>query len=259
MCLIVFAYRCHPRHHLVVGANRDEFHERPTAPAAFWDDEPRILAGRDLLGRGTWLGVTRDARFAALTNYRAGADERRDAPSRGNLVSGFLRCSSPPDQYLDEVAHRGAQYNGFSLVVGDGSRLGWYSNRADAPRMLSPGIYGLSNALLDTSWPRVDNAKRELEQLIARDSWTAQELLAFLDDREPAAEADLPDTGVGPERERWLSPLFITGEHYGTRSSTALVIDEDGRIDFTERSFEAGGVERSTVHFELVPGLSRAS
>lgn len=251
MCLIVVAHRMHADYPLIVGANRDEFHGRPTAPARFWDDRPDILAGRDLLGRGTWLGVSRMGRFAALTNYRSSSDGPRDAPSRGSLVTDFLDAVASPREYLDSVSERGADFNGFSLLVAEGDDLGWYSNRDGAPRWLEPGLYGLSNALLDTPWPKVTKIKAALGHLMAADFWNADELLAVLADSHPALDRDLPSTGVGAERERQLSALFIQGEHYGTRSSTVLTIDREQTVAFVERTHVPGHQGVSTVHFEF--------
>jgi uncharacterized protein with NRDE domain len=160
MCLILIAWQAHPDYPLVVAANRDEFFARPTAAAAFWPDAPQVLAGRDLEAGGTWLGVSRQRRFAALTNYREGGRQRVDARSRGALVADFLTSRASPVAYLTQLETAAAEYNGFNLVVGDGESLAYYSNRGDGqPRWLKPGIYGLSNHLLDTPWPKLASAK----------------------------------------------------------------------------------------------------
>lgn len=251
MCLIFVGYRHHPRYPLVVAANRDEFYARPTAPAAFWSDAPDLLAGRDLLGRGTWLGITRAGRFAAVTNFRSGAENRKDAPSRGLLVSGFLSSRADARSYLQALEGAAAQYNGFNLLLGDGERLCFFSNRDRGARELAPGLYGLSNHLLDTPWPKVVEGKRRLQALLDDDRWCEESVLELLFDREPAPEADLPDTGVSRAFERALSAIFIEGGAYGTRSSTVLTVDREGRARFVERTYEPATLAPSTVEFEF--------
>jgi len=241
MCLIFIAHRLHPRYPLLVAANRDEFHARPTAAADWWADAPEVLAGRDLQAGGTWLGITRGGRFAAITNYREPGKHRSHAPSRGDLVSDFLRGEERPVEYLDRVAARGTRYNGFSLLAGDGAVIGCYSNRGGAPRVLVPGLYGLSNHLLDTPWPKVEEGKQALERVLARDAIDLDALLELLANRETPPDEVLPDTGIGSEWERRLSARFVRGAEYGTRSSTALVVDVAGRVQFVERAFDAAG------------------
>jgi uncharacterized protein with NRDE domain len=246
MCLILFAHRAHPAQRLVVAANRDEWFRRPTAAAAFWADAPEIFAGRDLEHRGTWLGVTTTGRFAAVTNYRDPGSHRPDAPSRGRLVSDFLRTRATPASYLERLRPDAASYNGFSLVVGDGASLCYLSNREGEVRSLAPGIYGLSNNLLDVPWPKVRLGKEGLaRQLDAHVD--ADTLLALLDDTRTAPDAELPSTGVSSEWERKLSALRIVADGYGTRSSTALLIGGEGEVAIAERSFDERGREQSTV------------
>jgi uncharacterized protein with NRDE domain len=251
MCLIFVAYENHPRYPLVVAANRDEFYRRPTAPAGFWPEHPALLAGRDLEGGGTWLGISRSGRFAAVTNYREPGKARVDAPSRGHLVSAFLLREDTPMQYLKRVSAHGADYNGFNLLAGDRSGFCWYSNRADGPRELSPGVYALSNHLLDTSWPKVARGRAGFQSILAGETLDEDGLLELLADRTTALEEDLPDTGVGPDLERVLSPIFISSERYGTRSSTVLCLDDEGRASFVERSYGPGGRVTGTVGFEF--------
>ncbi len=241
MCLIYVAHRVDPLHPLVVAANRDEFHDRPTAPAGWWDDTPEILAGRDLEAGGTWMGVTRGGRFAAVTNFRDPSVRRPDARSRGNLVRGFLDSSHGAMEYLRELAAEGERYNGFSLLVHDGRTLAFLSNRGGPPSVVARGVHGLSNHLLDTPWRKVEEGKLELLSLLAAGGPTPGALLALLDRREAAPDASLPDTGVGLERERWLSARFILGESYGTRCSTAVVVSAARDVVFQERSFDAAG------------------
>jgi len=246
MCLILLAHRAHPAFRLVVAANRDEWFRRPTASAAFWADAPEIFAGRDLEHRGTWLGVTTSGRFAAITNFRDPGSHRPDAPSRGRLVSDFLRSSATPVSYLGHLGPDASSYNGFSLVVGDGASLCYFSNREGAVRSLEPGVYGLSNSLLDVPWPKVKLGKERLaRQLDARVD--ADALLALLDDTRTAPDDELPSTGVSSEWERKLSALRIVADSYGTRSSTALLIGAEGEVAIAERSFDERGRERSIV------------
>jgi uncharacterized protein with NRDE domain len=250
MCLILFAHRAHPAYRLVVAANRDEWFQRPTAPAAFWADAPDILAGRDLEQGGTWLGVTKHGRFAAITNFRDPGSHRADAPSRGGLVSAFLRAEITTTTYLEQLRPEAPAYNGFSLLVGDRTSLGYFSNREDRIRDLEPGIYGLSNHLLDVQWPKVQIGKERLAAWLDDDR-RPEALLALLDDTRGAPDAALPRTGVSLEWERRLSSLRIVGEGYGTRSSTALVIGTSGEIRFLERSFGEDGAETGVAQFAI--------
>jgi uncharacterized protein with NRDE domain len=246
MCLILLAHRAHPDFPLVVAANRDEWFRRPTAPAGFWPDAPEVFAGRDLEQQGTWLGITRSGRFAALTNYRDPASNRPDAPSRGALVSAFLRSPASPGEYLERLQHDAARYNGFSLLAGDGATLCYFSNREGEVRSLEPGVYGLSNSLLDVPWPKVESGKSQLVAALDRGP-NAETLLDILDDTQLASDAALPRTGMSPDWERRLSSLRIVADGYGTRSSTALLVDADGEVSFVERSFDGAGGESGIV------------
>jgi uncharacterized protein with NRDE domain len=246
MCLILFAYRAHPEYRLVIAANRDEWFRRPTAAAGFWADAPEIFAGRDLEQRGTWLGVTTTGRFAAITNFRDPANQRPDAPSRGHLVSDFLRARVTPAAYLERLRPDAGAYNGFSLLVADGASLCFFSNREGAIRSLAPGVYGLSNDLLDVPWPKVrtgkDRLARELEGRLDADA-----LLALLDDTGTAPDAELPRTGVGIEWERKLSAARTLTDGYGTRSSTTVLVGVDDGVEFLERSFDERGAPGALV------------
>jgi uncharacterized protein with NRDE domain len=219
MCLIVLAWRVHPEFPLIVAANRDEFHARPAAPAAFWEDHPALLAGRDLEARGTWMGVSRSRKFAAVTNYR-GAKEPRAVESRGALVSRFLSNGSTPGEYIDSL--KAGLYSGFNLLATDGAELWWTSNRDGAPRRLDPGIYGLGNTLLDA--PEVDGIKK-----------------AFAGELSPApAVESLFDL---------LETAKIVHPQYGTRCSTVLLAGE--RTRYAERSFAADGAAGETLHYDF--------
>ncbi|RII28976.1 MAG: hypothetical protein CXR31_03655 [Geobacter sp.] len=255
MCLILFAHECHPNYRLILAANRDEFYDRPTAPAAFWEDEPSLLAGRDLKVGGTWFGITATGRLAAITNYRDPAVHRPNAPSRGLLVSDFLRNSLPAETFLAELEPIGPTYNGFNLICGTRENLWHYSNRGGPPVPIPPGIHGLSNRLLDTPWPKVSRGTSALAELLQHDRIDPAELFAILADRSMAPDPLLPDTGVGLERERLLSPLHIASPDYGTRSATVLLVGRDGWVEFTEQTFN-GGVEPVTTvqqRFQYAP------
>jgi uncharacterized protein with NRDE domain len=253
MCLIVFDWQPDARPHgdravLTLSANRDEFFRRDADPMHWWTDAPGVLAGRDLTGGGTWLGVTRDGRFAALTNYRAPGELRPDAPTRGHLVSAFLAGERiAPLDYLRDVAREGNRYNGFNLLAGDFTRreLGWYGNRADAPpTLLEPGVHGLSNSLLNTPWPKLVAQRDALRDLILADEQpTLDEMIETLRDPRTANDEALPSTGLSIERERVLSAAFIETPEYGTRSTTALRVTptSDGLfVEIKERSDDDG-------------------
>lgn len=262
MCLILFANEPNSRYWLVLAANRDEFYSRPTAQAAFWEEVPNVLAGKDLKSGGSWMGVTCSGKVAAVTNFRAPGKVREDAPSRGSLVSDFLMSGESPAGFIDELRTRAHNYNGFNLLLGSAEGLWWYSNRYDKPpHMLTPGIHGLSNHLLDTPWPKAKRGKRALGRLIAgEEEITPEQLFSILGDRTPAADAELPDTGVGLELERVLSAPFIRTRDYGTRSSTALLIERTGNLTFVERSFDHADESQKETRYEfrIAPDLEES-
>ena len=253
MCLLLFAFKTHPSYKLILAANRDEYYDRPTAPSAFWKDAPNLLAGRDLRAGGTWLGITRSGRLAAITNYRDPAGTKKNAPSRGRIVTGFLLGREGPAEYLGELDREGTDYNGFNLIVGENDRLCWYSNHGPGVHRLSPGMYGLSNHLLDTPWPKVVRGKDALKRLLSEDAdlSSPEALFRILGDSTSPDDRDLPDTGIGFEWERILSPIFITSPNYGTRSSTLLLIDHQDRVTFIERTFNSSPEHTSSVKYEF--------
>jgi uncharacterized protein with NRDE domain len=242
MCLILLSFKQHSRYPVVLAANRDEFYERPSAPVTFWDNAPDILAGRDMKDGGTWLGITRKGRIAALTNYRDPASIKDDAPSRGWLVRDYLYGTEGPAAYLEKIARRADQYNAFNLIAGDASQLYYFSNRDFSNRgriiELTPGLYGLSNHLLDTSWPKVERGKAALASLLAgTEKPGSEEIFTILSDQSRPDDDRLSDTGVGLEWERILSAVFIVSPVYGTRSSTVLMIDRKDCVILTERVY----------------------
>lgn len=253
MCLILCAYRSHPRFDLVVAANRDEFLTRPTEPAGWWRDRSGLLAGRDLEQLGTWLGVTTSGRFAAITNVRDRIPPKNNPPSRGELVAGFLSGENDLDDFLVRLRETGARYNGFNLLFGDRDELAYCSNRGVEVGHLRPGIYGISNALLDTPWPKVRKGKERFAELLKRSDGAlpTEELFELLGDRTIAPDGELPDTGLPIELERMASSIFAAGEEYGTRSSTVVAIDKTGWVTFEERNLLSGSARR--FRFEIEP------
>lgn len=247
--MILLAWRAHPRYPLVVAANRDEFHSRATAPAAFWRDAPGVLAGRDLASGGTWLGVSRNGRFAAVTNYRDfDAPVPDAAPSRGALVADYLAGDVAPAAWTHAVAARGSRYRGFNLLSAGAGELWWVSNRDGGGRRLEPGLYGLSNHLLDTPWPKVVLGKARFADVLAR----GPSLAPLLDLLADTTLHDPPDPGgVHAARERMLSAARIVSPEYGTRCSSALLVDAAGRTRFAERSWTPSGSAAETVEFEF--------
>lgn len=240
MCIIFIAFEAREDYPLVLAANRDEFYARPTAAAGRWEDAPAIFAGRDLVGGGTWLGVSRSGRFAAVTNYRDPAG-KVGTISRGNLVADFLRGDAPAGEYLEAVRAHAGDFSGFNLLAGEISvsrrELFYYSNRGDEIRELGAGIYGLSNHLLDTPWPKLGGGKARFEGLVSREEFNKEHLFELLADEALAADDVLPDTGVGLEIERALSAIFIKTPIYGTRCSTVLTFDGELRSELDERVF----------------------
>jgi uncharacterized protein with NRDE domain len=246
MCLIALAWRAHPDFPLVVAANRDEWRDRPAAPAHWWDDHPAILAGRDLQAGGTWMGVTRARRFAAVTNFRDPSDRRSTALSRGTLVTEFLRGEDTPEAWLARLAASASLYNGFNLLVGDAGSLCYFGSREGEVRAVEPGVHALSNHLLDEPWPKVQRARAGMREALGDDG----ALFALLSDATPAPDDALPETGVGLARERQLSPILITGADYGTRASTVLRLGA-AAARLEERTRDATGTVTSVAAFDF--------
>jgi uncharacterized protein with NRDE domain len=251
MCLVVVALAAHPRYSLVVAANRDEYHARAALPA-HWGNRPPyagMLAGRDLAAGGTWMGVRGDGRWALVTNVREGRGGDTTAPSRGELVPDVL--NAPPASALAALGLRAAAYNGFNLLAGDAGRATWMSNRAAGLMSLAQGIHGLSNARLDTPWPKLTRTRDAVEAWAARGDADLVPVFAALADRTRARDADLPATGIPREWERLLSAPFIVSDDYGTRCSTVLAIGRDRSARFVERSFDARGNATGEVKFDF--------
>lgn len=240
MCLIAFAYDSHPDYDLIFAANRDEYYGRPTRKAQFWDEEPHILAGKDLKAGGTWMGVTKNGYFSALTNYRDPSEVKEEAPSRGQLPLNFLKQEMDPEEYLFQLKKHAKKYNGFNLLAGTPDKICYYSNRRGSVQVLQPGIFGLSNHLLNTSWPKVNKAKKDLQTIIKKDNISEETLFEMLTNDTPAPENQLPDTGLSKDLEKAVSPVFIKTEKYGTRCSSILIIKKNGEVTFVERRFKPG-------------------
>jgi uncharacterized protein with NRDE domain len=250
MCLILIVWRKHPQYPCLIAANRDEFHSRAAEPAHWWHDRPQILAGRDLVAGGTWLGITRTGRFAALTNYRSPQHRRTDVPSRGSLVTDALGSQDSAVDDLGGLQRVGPGYNGFNLIFSDGQRLAVHESVPGVGRVLAPGIYGLSNHVLDTPWPKVERAKARLHALLDQ-SIDPSSVLELLRDDRPARDEDLPGTGMSLEWERLLSSAFIRGSDYGTRCSTVIRVDQGGEVYFDEWTWDESGSESGRVRFQF--------
>ncbi len=239
MCLVAIAIDAHPRYRLVVASNRDEFRARATAAAHWWPSG--MLAGRDEVAGGTWFGVTRWGTWALVTNYREGPRAQHAAPSRGSLVPRVLADPRPLGETVAVVAAELSAFHGCNLVAGGASGGYYASNRADGIHPLGRGLFGLSNALLDTPWPKVTRVKSELRRWLEQPDPAPDTLFELLADRERPPDEHLPDTGIGLDRERLLSSPFIAAPDYGTHCSTVLTIDREGRTRFVERRFDAEG------------------
>ena len=238
MCIILFAWQQHTDYPLVVAANRDEFHHRP-AEAVRWRGD--LLCGLDLAAGGTWLGMTRAGRFAAVTNFREPIQDRTPGNrSRGMLPLGFLESDDSPQRWLQQLQPEQEQYGGFNLLVSDGDSLWYMGNRGADPQPVAPGIHALSNGLLDTEWPKTRRGKQLMGEALANGASPDMLLEILADDHLPDDNA-LPDTGVGVELERLVAPIFIQSAAYGTRASTAVRLHRSGGFDFTEQRWQPGG------------------
>jgi len=251
MCLILLSYKQHPIYPFIFAANRDEFYERPSAPASVWCDAQDVLGGRDLKEGGTWLGITRKGRIAALTNYRDPASVKIHALSRGWLVRDYLTGGEETPQFLEGLKSGIQRYNGFNLILGEWPDLYYFSHTGRLLKM-NAGLYGLSNHLLDTPWPKVERGKSAFGALLESGKELQPDaIFGVLADRSRPADALLPDTGVGLEWERILSSMFIVSPSYGTRSSTVILIDRSGQVQFIEKVYNGGSEAWLTARFDF--------
>lgn len=254
MCIVAWNWQPHGATPLLLLSNRDEFYARAAQPLHWWDDtagQQKILAGKDLQAGGTWLGVSRSGRLAALTNYRTPEPVRTDTPSRGELVANFLNNDVPADSFLQQLALHASHYNPFNLLVFDGRQLMGLESRSARVLTLGPGIGAVSNANFHTPWPKLTRLVRGLESQVAQGHSTASLLLPLLHDRHMAADSELPHTGVPLPLERMLSATFITSPTYGTRACSVVAI-QSKQVDFTEQIFGAEGLMGQS-HQQFVP------
>lgn len=251
MCLILFANQVHPIYKLVVAANRDEFYQRPTAHAQFWEDDPNILAGRDLEKMGTWMGITRQGCFSALTNYRDPKEEIAGKRSRGELVAQALKYKGEPEEYLKALEMEKHLFSGYNLLVGNSKALYYYSNIGKKIQKIERGIHGLSNHFLNTNWPKVEKGKLGMSDIIRNNEGDMiEDLFRLLQSSDPFSDNLLPKTGVSLDLERMLSPLFIKSKDYGTRSSTVLLMS-DKEVHYVERVYQKEAVSENKYKIEL--------
>ncbi len=240
MCMILWASDCHLKYKLVVAANRDEFYNRPTLPADYWPDHPRILAGKDIKHGGTWMGITTTGRFATLTNYRDPSNYDPQALSRGHLVQGYLENDLSPASYLKNLSNGKEEYNGFNLLTGTFDNLYYFSNQEKIIHKVEKGFHGMSNSLLDVPWPKVARGIKALEGCLQSREVNVESLFALMADRTQPPDHELPQTGVSLELERQLAPAFVKMQDYGTRSTTVILVDHSNYVQFRERSFKPG-------------------
>lgn len=251
MCLIFLSINQHPNYKLVIAGNRDEFYNRKTAAAQFWNDYRHIIGGRDLEAGGTWLAMTKQGKIGMVTNYRDPQNIDPKAPSRGHLVSDFLIHREPADQYLKNISNNGKKYNGFNLIVGHSNELWYHSNYKQGVEKLLPGFYGLSNHLLDTSWPKVLRGKEKIKPILDNPVIDPEALFEVLYDDHTAEDRLLPKTGLTLERERALSAMFIKTEGYGSRCSTVIMIDKNDDVFFAERVYDFNTFDYTTEIFRF--------
>jgi uncharacterized protein with NRDE domain len=250
VCLILFAWQAHSEYPLVLAANRDEFHQRPTAEADFWDDAPDILAGRDLQAGGTWLGVNRGGRFAAITNYREPSGPGiAKGRSRGRLVRNFLAGRKSPLEHAEGLRDQAAEYQGFNLLMGNRDSLAYVSNRDESVIAVESGVHGLSNHLLDTNWPKVEAGRDHLQDILRSGEIEPESLFDLLSDRSLTPGKIPQDIEKHLAPERMMKHYFIVSDVYGTRSSSVLLLRRDGSIYFSERQYNARGQATDTRRF----------
>lgn len=252
MCITLFALKSHRNYPLVFLSNRDEFHQRDTAPAHWWEHPQPILAGKDLEAGGTWLGIDRNGRIGNLTNYRDFREtQKTDAPSRGYLVTEFLNGEQPAEDYLEQILPEADRFNGFNLLTGAPGNLHYFSNRDGKVTRVPDGIHGLSNHLLNTPWPKVEKGKKGLTEILSEPHPNPDHLIRLMSDTTEAPVSELPDTGGGVAFEQRVSPIFIKDAIYGTRCTTVILIDRNGNISWEEKRFSPAGEVEGWSKFEF--------
>ncbi|MBZ0200834.1 MAG: NRDE family protein [Ignavibacteriaceae bacterium] len=254
MCLLIFSYRDHPDYKLILAANRDEFYKRPTLPAQYWGSKSAIFSGIDEEAGGTWLGVNKKGKLAALTNYRDLKNLKPNAPTRGKLVSDFLEEKIEGHLFSDNLIKTADDYNGYNLVFGDANSLLYFSNITKKVEELNTGIHSLSNHLLNSSWPKSNKINSLFNEVITRKKFSVESLFEILTDTEIFDENLLPDTGLPKEVERAISPIFIVAPSYGTRSSTVVLIDNNNKLFFEEHTYDEKGIvtQSSKTTFKII-------
>ncbi len=251
MCLILFSWDNHPKYKLIVAANRDEFYERPTTSLGIWEDDENIIAGKDLTAGGTWMGINKSGRFSALTNYRDIANIKQNAPSRGDLTRKYLSEEISDQNFFDFFKPTLSDFNGFNILNGNFDQLTYFNNEHQQLIEIKPGIYGLSNAFLDTNWPKVSRAKEMFSSIVKAEEPQTNDLINFLQDKTQAEDKDLPETGLSYEMEKVVSSMFIESANYGTCCSTVLTVDYSGKGRITERSYPVGNRSDEIKSFEF--------
>jgi len=248
MCLILFSYKNHPTFDLVMAANRDEFRDRPTEKLGYWDDAPSVLAGRDLQNGGTWMGITRDGRFAAITNFRNLSTIKEDSPSRGYLVKDYLLGNDSPLDYIEKINTVASTYSGFNLLLGDMKNFYYFSNCKKGHEEITPGFHGLSNNFLNTPWPKVEKGKKGFKKILLNSLQPEiKPFFILLSNPSQPEDGELPRTGVSLEWERMLGPIFINNSFYGTLSQSLLFITKDRHVIFYERTIHRDNYKKGSV------------
>ncbi len=251
MCLIFISFQHHPKYKLAVAANRDEFYHRKTAAANYWSDYPQILAGRDLEAAGTWLGISTSGKISMLTNYRDLKNINPNAPSRGQLVSDYLKSSMTAEAYMQSIESEGKKYNGFNLIVGNPEEFWYYSNYRNGIMKLVPGFYGISNHLLESPWPKVLIGKQKIAPAFQSNDVDPERIFEILYDDQVADDDQLPNTGLPLERERALSSMFIKTPNYGSRCSTVVLVERSNKVLFAERVYDLETFNYNTNTFRF--------
>ena len=249
MCLILFSYKKQSNYDLILASNRDEFRDRPTAQLEFWEDFPEVLAGRDLINGGTWMGITRTGRFAALTNFRSLPMIKQESPSRGNLVKDFLVGNMSASDYIQELQAIAETYSGFNLIVGNMDELIYFSNCKKDSQIIPSGLFGLSNNYLDVPWPKVKRGKQQFSECLDNNNIEPdiKKIFTLLSDKFYPEIHQLPRTGVSIEWEQMLSPIFIDNPFYGTRSQSILTIKTSGYVSFYERTIHRDNIRKGKI------------